>query len=157
QLADAIQFHQQAISIHDTLVKQHPSNTRYQSDLAWCWRYLCLALVARGDSVRALELAERATAVHEALVATAGSDIEFRWRLARCLDEGGRIRARSGRPTDAAGPLERSAEIYDSVARDNPVLYRLDLARNQLNLALQRALKGSYKQARECIKSAEDL
>ena len=69
-------------------------------------------------------------------------DVEFRWRLARCLDEVGRIRSRSGRPADAGEPLERSAEFYESVARDNPVPYRLDVARNQLNLAFQRAATG---------------
>jgi tetratricopeptide (TPR) repeat protein len=157
RLAEAIQLHEQTIAIHDKLVKLHPRNPRYRSDLAWCWRYLCLALVARGDSGSALELAERATAVHEELVAADDGDVEFRWRLARCLDEVGRIRARSGRPADAAYPLERSSEFYDSVARDNPVPYRLDVARNQLNLAVQRALTGHLEEARDCIKQAEYL
>jgi serine/threonine protein kinase len=157
RLAEAIQLHEHTIAIHNGLVKMHPTNPRYRSDLAWCWRYLCMAHFTRGDSASALELAERAAVVHEELVAAHREDVEFRWRLARCLDEVGRIRTRSGRPADAAGSLERSSEFYDSVARDNPVPYRLDVARNQLNLAHQRALTGNFDQARECIKNAEYL
>jgi tetratricopeptide (TPR) repeat protein len=157
RLAEAVQLQEHAIAIHEKLVESHPMNPRYRSDLAWCWRYLCLALVARGDSGSALELAERAAAVHEELIAAHREDVEFRWRLARCLDEVGRIRTRSGRPAEAADSLERSSEFYDSVARDNPVPYRLDVARDQLNLAHQRALTGNSDKARKCIKNAEYL
>src|SRR5262249_9696593 len=157
RLAEAIQLHEHTIEIHDALVKRYPAKPQYRSDLAWCWRYLCMALFARGDSRSALQLAERAAAVHEELVAAHREETEFRWRLARCLDEVGRIRTRSGRPADAADSLERSSEFYDSVARDNPVPYRLDIARNQLNLAHQRALTGNLDKARECIKRAEYL
>ena len=101
-----------------------PRNAQYRSELAWCWRYLAMALAAAGDLKSALPLAEQAASLHEELVANDRNDAELRWRLARCLDELGRIRCRSGRPADAAAPLERSAELYESVARDNPVLYR---------------------------------
>jgi eukaryotic-like serine/threonine-protein kinase len=155
--ADAIRLHQNAIEIHQALVGRHPQNLQFRSDLAWCWRYLCLAQVASGDSVSGLRLVERAAALHEELVAADPRAVEFRWRLARCLDEVGRIRCRSGRPADAAGPLERSAELYAAVAHDNPVLYRLDVARNQLNLAFQRAVTGRRDEALVCIQRAEDL
>jgi len=155
--ANAIHLHQRAIAIHQDLVNRHPSNTRYRSDLAWCWRYLCLTLVATGDTAAALRLAEQAAARHEELVAANYEDVEFRWRLARCLDEVGRIRSRSGQPVAAAAPLERSAEFYESVARENPILYRLDVARNQLNTAFQRAATGRSEQALACIRRAENL
>jgi tetratricopeptide (TPR) repeat protein len=157
RLADAIRLHQQAIAIHQDLVNRHPKNNQFRSDLAWCWRYLSLTLVATGDAAAALRLAEQAAALHEELVKVDHEKDEFRWRLARCLDEVGRIRSRYGRPADAAGPLERSAELYDSVARRNPILYRLDVARNQLNIAFQRAVTGRSEQALACIRRAEDL
>jgi eukaryotic-like serine/threonine-protein kinase len=154
--SDAIRLHEQAIAIHRDLVNRHPGNARYRSDLAWCWRYLSLSLVAAKDSTAALRLAEQAAAIHETLVAADQRDVEFRWRLARCLDEVGRIRARCGRSLDAAGPLERSADLYDTLARENPTKYRLDVARNQLNIAFQRAATGRLDLALACIHRAED-
>jgi hypothetical protein len=145
------------MKIHQALVNERPAFARYRSDLAWCWRYLCLAKVAAGDSSAALELVERAAAVHEELVATDSGDVEFRWRLARCLDEVGRIRSRSKRPADGAKPLQRSAELYATVTRLNPVLYRLDVARNQLNLAFHSAVTGRPHVAIKFIRTAEDL
>ena len=53
----------QAIAIHEDLVARHPGNAQYRSDLAWCWRYLSLALAASGDLDEALRLAERAAAL----------------------------------------------------------------------------------------------
>jgi serine/threonine-protein kinase len=155
--ADAICFHRQAIEIHENLVRQYPTRAPYRSDLAWCWRYLSMAMVAAGDMKSALPLAEQAASLHEELVAIHRNDAELRWRLARCLDVVGRIRSRSGRPADAAVPLERSAELYESVAPDNPVLYRLDLARNQLNIAYHRAVTGRPEEATARIRKAEDL
>jgi tetratricopeptide (TPR) repeat protein/tRNA A-37 threonylcarbamoyl transferase component Bud32 len=157
RLARAIDLHRQAIAIHEDLVRANPANAQYKSDLAWCWRYLCLAMVASGDISAALRLAEQAAALHEELVRANQEVGEFRWRLARCLDDVGRIRARCGQAADAADPLERSAELYDSVARENPVLYRLDVARNQLSIALQRAITGRLEEALACIRQAEDL
>ncbi len=157
RLPDAMRLHQQAIAIHQDLVNRHPTNARYRSDLAWCQRYLCLTLIATGDAPAALQLAEQAAALHEELVAADQNVVEYRWRLARCLDEIGRIRSRSGRPAEAAGPLERSAELYATVARENPVLYRLDVARNQLNIACQRAMTGRPREAMVCIHKAEAL
>ena len=61
------------------------------------------------------------------------------------------------RPPLPETPLERSAELYESVARENPVLYRLDVARNQLNTAFQRALTGRLEQALACVQRAETL
>jgi tetratricopeptide (TPR) repeat protein/tRNA A-37 threonylcarbamoyl transferase component Bud32 len=157
RLADAIALHRQAIAIHEDLVRGDPGNAQYRSDLAWCWRYLCLAILATGDSSSALRLVERASELHEDLLAASPDKVEFRWRLARCLDDVGRIRARGSRPLDADAPLRRSAELYENVARDNPVPYRLDLARNQLNIAYQRAVTGRLQQALTCIKTAEEL
>jgi tetratricopeptide (TPR) repeat protein/tRNA A-37 threonylcarbamoyl transferase component Bud32 len=157
RLAQAIDLHRQAIAIHQELVRANPGNTLYRSDLAWCWRYLCLALAATGDAAGALQLAEQAVALHEELIAAVPDADEFRWRLARCLDDVGRIRARRGQAADAARPLERAAQLYESVARENPVRYRLDVARNQLTIALQRAITGRPEQALSCIRTAEDL
>jgi hypothetical protein len=33
------------MAIHEKLAGQHPGNAAYRDDLAWCWRYLCQALV----------------------------------------------------------------------------------------------------------------
>jgi tetratricopeptide (TPR) repeat protein len=116
-----------------------------------------MALVAIGDTASGQRLAEEAAAVHEELVAGDRGNAEFRWRLARCLDEVGRIRSRSDRPADGAGPLARSAALYESVARDDPVQYRLDLARNQLNIAYCSAMMGRRDQALTSLRRAEDL
>ncbi len=154
--ADAIRLHEQAIAIHRDLVDVYPENALYRSDLAWCWRYLSLSLVAAGDTAAALGLAERAAALHEELVGADHKDVEFRWRLARCLDSVGRIHSRCGRQVEAAGPLGRSANLYDSLARENPMKYRLDVARNQLNIAFQRAGTGRLDQALDSLQRAED-
>ena len=154
--AEAIRLHEQAIAIHRDLVSAHPRNAGYRSDLAWCWRYLSLSLVAAGDTTAALRLAKQAVAIHEELVEANHEDLEYRWRLARCLDEVGRIHSRSGRTADAAGPLERSAKLYDTLARENPMKYRLDVARNQLNIAFHRAATGRLDQALACIHRAEN-
>jgi tetratricopeptide (TPR) repeat protein/tRNA A-37 threonylcarbamoyl transferase component Bud32 len=154
---DAIRLHRRAIAIHEVLISCDPGNTEYRSDLGWCWRYLSLALAAAGDLSAALRLAERATALLEEVVRAERSDVEFRWRLARCLDEIGRIRSQSGRPAEAAEPLERAAEFYEDLARDNPVLYGVDLARNRMYRASQRALSGEPEEALACIRRAEDV
>ena len=93
---------------------------------------LSLALAATGDLNAALRLAERAAALYEELVQADRGDPEIRWRLGRCLDEVGRIRIESGRPVDAAEPLERAVEFYEVFARDNPAFYGVDVARNRV-------------------------
>jgi tetratricopeptide (TPR) repeat protein len=141
---EAILLHRQAIAIHETIVGRAPAhgNPRYRSDLAWCWRYLSLALAADGDRNAALRQAEQAAAVHEELLRSVPDDVEFRWRWARCLDQIGRLRTLSGRPDDAAEPLEQAAAAYEKLARENPVLYAVDRARNRLYVASQHALSG---------------
>jgi eukaryotic-like serine/threonine-protein kinase len=155
--ADAIRLHRQAIAIHEALVGRDPGTKRYRCDLGWAWRYLCLALAASGDLAEAQRLAERASALLEELVRSDRDDVEFRWRLARCLDEVGRIRTQSGRTAEATEPLERAAEFFEALARDNPVLYGVDLVRNRLYLASQRALSGRADEAASYIRRAEDL
>jgi tetratricopeptide (TPR) repeat protein/tRNA A-37 threonylcarbamoyl transferase component Bud32 len=150
---EAIRLHRQAIAIHDELVRRAPTNTRQRTDLGWCWRYLGLAL-ASSDPAAALDELTRASALHEELVRIDPTDVEFRWRLARCLDEVGRIRSLSRRPSGAAGPLERAAEIYEGLVRDDPVLYSVDLARNQLYLASQRAFSDRAEEAEACLRRA---
>jgi serine/threonine-protein kinase len=155
--AEAIGLHRRAIGIHEEVVGRDPSNTRRRSDLGWCWRYLCLAIAASGDLEAALGLAGQATALQEELVRADRGDVEFRWRLARCLDEIGRIRSLSGRAAAAAEPLERAAGLYEDLARDNPVLYAVDLARNRLYLASQRALSDRPEEAADCVRRAEEI
>jgi eukaryotic-like serine/threonine-protein kinase len=155
--AEAIRYHRQAIVIHEALVSREPGNAKYRSDLGWCQRYLSLALAASGELTPALRLAERAAALHEELVRDDRGEFEFRWRLARCLDEVGRIRSQSGRPAEAADPLERAARLYEELTRDNPVLYGVDLARNQLFLASQRTVSGRHEEAMASLRRAEEV
>jgi tetratricopeptide (TPR) repeat protein/tRNA A-37 threonylcarbamoyl transferase component Bud32 len=155
--ADAIDPQRHAITIHEGLVRRFPDETRYRNDLGWAWRYLSLALAAVGDLNAALLLFERAAALYEELVKVDRSDPEIRWRLSRCLDEVSRIRAESGRPIDAAESLERAVEFYKELARDNPVLYGVDLARNRLYAALQRTMMGRPEEAEACIRDVKDV
>ena len=111
----------------------------------------------RAISIEALRLAERAVDLFERLVGEGHADAETRWRLARCLDEVGRIRVLIGHPSDAAGPLERAAGIFQAVDRENPVLYGVDVVRNQLYLALQREASGRAGEAEACIRKAESV
>jgi serine/threonine-protein kinase len=154
---DAIHLHRRAIAIHEELVRQVAGNAQYRSDLAWAWRYLGLALAASGDRDAALEQFKRATAIYEEFIRDDRDNVEFRWRLARCLDEVGRIHSLSGPPADAAVPLARAAEFYETLVRDDPVLYGVDLTRNQLYLASQRALAGLPDEAKACLRRAEEI
>jgi hypothetical protein len=77
--------------------------------------------------------------------------------MARCLDEIGRIYCQSGRPADASEPLEQAAELHEALVRDHPTLYGVDLARNRLLRASQRAIMGRPQEAAECVKRAEDV
>jgi tetratricopeptide (TPR) repeat protein/tRNA A-37 threonylcarbamoyl transferase component Bud32 len=155
--AEAISLHRLAIAIHEDLVRQVPANNRQRTDLGWGRRYLGLALAGSGDLEAALGQFTLATALHEELVRIDPADVEFRWRLARCLDEIGHIRSMSSRPADGAEPLERATEHYKALVRDDPVQYGVDLARNQLYLASQRALSGRPDEARVYLRRAEDV
>jgi tetratricopeptide (TPR) repeat protein len=155
--AEAIRLHRRAIAIHEAIVGRAPGNSRYRSDLAWCWRYLSLALAASGDLDAALQQAEQAATLHEELLRTERDDVEFRWRRARCLDEIGRLRILSKRPDEAAEPLDQAATAYEELARENPVLYAVDRARNRLYLASQRALSGRPEEAAGFIRRAGDI
>ena len=156
---EAILLHRRAISIHEAIVGHAPApgNPRYRSDLAWCWRYLSLALAAAGELDAGQRQAERAAALHEELLRSVPDDVEFRWRWARCLDEIGRLRTLSGRPNEAAEPLEQAATAYEKLVRENPVLYAVDRARNRLYLASQRALSGRPEEAASFILRASSI
>ena len=155
--ADAIDPQRQAIAIHEGLVRGSPGETHYRNDLGWAWRYLSLALAAAGDLNAALGLAERAAALYEELVQADRGDPEIRWRLSRCLDAVGLIRTESGRPVEAVEPLERAVEFYGELARDNPALYDLDLARNRLYAALQRTMTNRREEALACIREVREI
>jgi serine/threonine protein kinase len=155
--AESISLCRRAVAIHEGLVGRDPGNAVRRSDFAWCWRYLCLALASSGDVDEALRLAGQAAAVHEELVRANPGDVEFRWRLARCLDAIGRIRTLSGRPAEATVPLERAAGLYEALANDYPVQYAVDVARNRLYLASQRALSDRPEEAWVCLRGAEEV
>jgi tetratricopeptide (TPR) repeat protein len=155
--AEAIRLHQRAVAIHEKLVRLLPTNNRHRSDLGWGWRYLGQALAASGDWNAALEQLTRAAALHEELVRADLGDVEFRWRLARCLDEVGRLRSLSRHPADAVEPLGRAAELYEDLFRDDPILYGVDLARNQLYLASQRVSSDRPDDAEACLRRVEDV
>jgi serine/threonine-protein kinase len=152
----AIRLQRQAIAIHSELVGSNPADASYRSDLGWCWRYLCQALSAAGDRDAALRLAEQAVALYDELIEDEPTVVELRWRLARCLDELGRIHVLSGRPNDAVEPLERAADLHEALAVDNPVAYGVDVIRNRLYAAFQRALSGRPEEAASCIRKVED-
>jgi serine/threonine-protein kinase len=154
--AEAIHLHRQAFEIHGGLFRQQPGNAQHRSDLGWCWRYLSQALASAGDLGAALRSAEQAVTLFEPLVGDDRRIVEFRWRLARSLDEIGRIGSLSGRPADAAEALERAAEIHETLARGNPGLYGVDVVRNRLYAACQRLAAGRPDDARACIRRAED-
>src|SRR5262249_31623277 len=80
---------------------------------------------------------------------------ELRWRLARCLDEIGRIGTLLGRPDRAAGSLDRAAAIHEVLARDNPIFYGVDLIRNRLYAASLRTAMGRPEEAEACLREAE--
>jgi hypothetical protein len=102
-------------------------------------------------------MAAQAVALYEELVRADREEVEYRWRLARCLDEVGRICTLSGRPAEAAQPLERAAELHEALTRDNPVFYGIDVIRNRLYAAHQRVLSGRPEEARKCIRRVEDV
>jgi eukaryotic-like serine/threonine-protein kinase len=157
RLSEAIRLHRQAIAIHESLVESDPGNSAYRSDLAWCWRYLGQALAASGERDEALRILERAVESLQTIVEAHPGEDEHRWRRARCRDEIGSILLRTGRPTEAAVPLDQAAEVLEGLARDNPALYRGDLARNCLYVASQRAATGRPEEALASIRRAEDL
>jgi tetratricopeptide (TPR) repeat protein/tRNA A-37 threonylcarbamoyl transferase component Bud32 len=155
--AEAIRFHRRAIAIHEGLVRRAGAIAQQRSDLGWARRYMGLALAASGDLEAALGQFTRAASLQEELVRADPVEVEFRWRLARCLDEVGRIRSLSGRPADAAEPLGRAAVLHEALVHDDPIQYGVDLARNQLYLASQRAFSGRPDEAEACLRRAEDV
>jgi serine/threonine protein kinase len=154
--AEAIHLHRQALEIHEGLVRQQPANAPYRSDLGWCRRYLSQALASAGDLGAALRSAAQAVALYEELAGDDRRNVEFRWRLARSLDEMGRIGALSDRPAGAAEALERAAEIHEALASENPGFYGVDIVRNRLYAAGQRLAAGRAEEARACLRRAED-
>ena len=160
---DAIHFHRRAIAIHEELVADDPGNPHHRSDLAWAWHHVPgQGRLGRSRDGPATGRAGRGG--FERLVRGDLTDPETRWRLARCLDELGRIRVAIGRPAEAAEPLERAAELFLALDRDDPVLYGVDVIRNQLYLAssgnsrVGRGGRGVHLQGRSVPPSAlEDL
>jgi hypothetical protein len=77
--------------------------------------------------------------------------------LAACLQLIGRIRLRSGRPAEAAEPLEQSVESFEVLARDDPSKFRVDLAQSLLLLASQRMGADRSGEALTSIRRAEEM
>jgi tetratricopeptide (TPR) repeat protein len=153
---EAIRLHRQALEIHEDLVRHQPGYAPYRNDLGWCCRYLSQALGSVGSFALALRAAERAVGLYEGLVQEDREVEEFRWRLARSLDEIGRIGALSGHSAYSAQALERAAAIHEALARHNPGFYGVDIVRNRLYAACQRAAAGRPEEARACLRRAED-
>src|SRR5262249_61338594 len=120
-----------------------------------CWRCLGRAGAAAAGLGAALRSAKRAMDLFEELVRDGRRDVEIRWRLARSLDEMGRIGSLLGRAADAAAALERAAEIHEALARDDPGYYGVDLVRNRLYAAGQRMAAGPPAEAPACRRTAE--
>jgi tetratricopeptide (TPR) repeat protein len=154
--SDAIRLHRRAMAIHQELVESYSTNAAYRNDLGWCLRYLCQALAASGDLDAALRFAEQAVTLYEPLVRACPEVVEPCWRLARCLDEVGRLHALSGRPADAAAPLERAAELHAALAHDNPVAYGVDVVRNRLYASYQHTLSGKPEEAAACMRKVAE-
>ena len=77
--------------------------------------------------------------------------------MGQCLDEVARILTECGRPIDAAKPQERAVEFYESLARENPAFYGVDLARNRLYAARQRTMTDRPEEAMACIRQVKDV
>jgi tetratricopeptide (TPR) repeat protein len=155
--AQGVALHRRAAALHEVLVRRDPGNGPLRSDFAWCWRYVSLAVAASGDLGEASRLMGRAKVLLEELGGADAGDVELRWRLARCLDDSGKIHDRSGHPDRAAGSLRRAAALYEDLAREDPVQYGVDLARNQIYQASHLSLSGRRGEAESCLRSAEDV
>lgn len=155
--AEAIRFHRRAISIHEAMVALDPENHHLRHDLAWGWRYLCQAEAASGNFEDASRLADWAVEGFEELIKDNATDPETRWRLARCLDEVGRLRVLTGRADEAAAPLDRAAGLFAALYRDNPVYYGGDVVRNHLYRATQNVFSDRPEKAKACISQAGEI
>ena len=105
--AEATRLHQQAIAIHQDLVTAIPPTLRIAA--IWPGAGAIFSLTLQPPETRLLpcgwlsgprwSMKNWSRPIRDY--------VEFRWRLARCLDEVGRIRSRSGRRPKRPVPLER--------------------------------------------------
>jgi eukaryotic-like serine/threonine-protein kinase len=154
---EAIRLHRRAIGIHEALFVVNPASMAIQSDLAFARRYLGQSLAAEGDFEQALRNLRLASKSLERLVGSNLSGVEERWRLARCRDEIGSILLRTRGTAAADEPLQQANDVLEALTRDNPTLYRIDLARNLIYVASQRALTGRPAETMANIQRAEGL
>src|SRR5262249_55947867 len=100
----------------------------------------------------------RAVAAYERLVRAHPENVEFRSRLARCLESLGIQQERAGHP-EAATSFERVVAIREALARDHPtsLRYRTGLSWGHINLAIARAKAGRPAEALVNLRKAEQL
>ena len=86
--------------------------------------------------------------------------------MERALEPKTLLSSEEGKTLPAGGPPSPTGEVRLSIpgyeilgelGRDNPILYGVDLVRNRLYLASQRALSGKPAEAMACIRRAEDV
>ncbi|AGA29367.1 protein kinase domain-containing protein [Singulisphaera acidiphila] len=155
--AEAARMHEKVLEIREALLAKNLGSLRYQSNLAWCLLDLGLAREASGEISESLRLLQRATAIQAEVQRRDPALVEYRKRLAKCLDAVGRLLLRLGRAGDAAGPLERSASLIESLVQDHPALYRDDLVRSYIKIAMQRASVDQPGEMRASFQRAEAI
>ncbi|MFO0889984.1 MAG: serine/threonine-protein kinase [Isosphaeraceae bacterium] len=127
---EALGLHQESKAIRERLVRDYPSVTQFQGELADSLSNLGDLQFETGDPDDAMASYERAREIREWLARDNPVFTQFQDDLAASHGNIGNLLRETGRPGEALASYERAREIFERLARDHPAV-----ARFQDNLA----------------------
>ena len=117
---EAIKAHRQALSVFQSLAKEHPTNKQYQVAVAQSRLNAASLLRETGKPAEALEEVRIVLKIHERLAKSEPNAAEHRKKQAMCYTEIARVHQARGKPTEARKAYQRSRKILEQLVKDFP-------------------------------------
>jgi tetratricopeptide (TPR) repeat protein len=141
------------------LVREHPTEIKYASDLAATYGNLAIVLSSDGDQPGARQALEQARDIFEKQARDHPAVAAFAQNLAKTLMNLGNVLHAAGDLAEARKAHERAREIFERLGREHPEVseYAQTLARTDGNLGNLFATMGDLPAARQAYERARDL
>ena len=156
---DALTASQRALEIQERLVRDNPTVTEYQNDLARSHNNIGALLSGTGEPNEALSAHQRALEIRERLVRDNPTVTEYQGDLARSHYNIGTLLSKIGQPREAMASYQRALEIEARLVRDNPSVteYQGDLARSHNNIGALLRETGEPREAMASYQRALEI
>ena len=147
--------YQRALEILERLVRDYPTVTQYQSDLAQIHNNMGNGLRA-ASWAEALESHRKAVAIRERLVRDNPTVTQYQADLASSYHNIGGLLSDTGHPTEALESERQALEIWERLARDHPSVhkYQSSLGVTLHDIAEIEIRQRNWREAREHLERA---